>query len=697
MNNRFTYIFFAISLLFLVGSLQAQIVNDECIFATHLGNISEYCSGDGELTTAGATLSLEGDENCFLGNPNNDVWFSFVPTAPGVFLQLFGSGFDGNSLNNPALALYGGDCNNLIELACNSVSPTASINIVELIQTNITIGQVYYLRVDSRLDQEGTFTLCIESFIPIPSPESDCPEAVVLCDKSPFVVENLSSTGNIQNELIGSCVNTFEQSAESASAWYVWTCETSGTLEFTITPNSPNNDEEDIDFVVYEMPNGINDCAGRFSVRCMLSGETDGLASSPCYGPTGLSAGETDIEEFAGCNGSSNNFVAPLDMEAGKSYGLIINNFSESGFGFSIDFGGTGTFLGPQVDFDVTALNEFECDKTITFTNQSDSSTDPIAEYFWSFGVGADPATSTEEGPVEVTYESFGEKVAALTVISSRGCSVTEIKSFFIEPCCQDTSTLMVNGLAQSVACFGEENGTILGDGSGGVPQYQFSLEDGPFQPSPLFNGLASGEYELTIQDIKGCEDSIILEIPEPVEINVFTIPDTTITLGDSVQLNSFYTPEDLVLGVQWTPENGLDCNDCLDPWSTSPGTTTYTITVTDIAGCTAQAQVTVTVDTERPYYDPNVFTPGINTDNNYFTVFFKESTIDQFVTLRVYDRWGELIYEGQDLDVNNPSSGWDGTFNGELVQSGVYSWIASVRYIDDVTENYTGTITVIR
>ena len=62
-------------------------------------------------------------------------------------------------------------------------------------------------------------------------------------------------------------------------------------------------------------------------------------------------------------------------MVAGESYALVINNFSRSGLGFHIEFGGTGTFLGPQPDFDLTAVQAFECDKTIIFNNLSFSET----------------------------------------------------------------------------------------------------------------------------------------------------------------------------------------------------------------------------------------------------------------------------------------------------------------------------------
>ena len=92
-----------------------------------------------------------------------------------------------------------------------------------------------------------------------------------------------------------------------------------------------------------------------------------------------MAEGDPDVTEPAGCQlASQNSFVDALDMVAGRSYALLVNNFSQSGLGFSIEWGGTGTFQGPEPGFDITAVQAFECDKTIIFDNQSNAPTDSI-------------------------------------------------------------------------------------------------------------------------------------------------------------------------------------------------------------------------------------------------------------------------------------------------------------------------------
>lgn len=121
-------------------------------------------------------------------------------------------------LANPSIAVYSGNCGNLTEEGCNSEG--TGNGFTELIVPNVNIGQVYYLRVDSRLDNTGDFQICIEAFVPRPSPESDCKDAVVLCDKSPFQVENLDNVGDVLNELTGTCIGPGNSGEKLPSGMY---------------------------------------------------------------------------------------------------------------------------------------------------------------------------------------------------------------------------------------------------------------------------------------------------------------------------------------------------------------------------------------------------------------------------------------------------------------------------------------------
>ncbi len=680
----------SIILVFVVClSANAQLTNDECSGAIHLGDITELCTNTDQFGNVGATPSPQAQPTCW-PNANHDVWFSFVPQAPGIYVQMLGKQvFADNNILQPSLAIYSGGCGNLQQEACQSI--LSGTNIVELTLVDAVIGQVYYLRVDGRDLNEGNFVLCLESFNPVPTPESDCGSAVTLCDTESFFVDNLSGVGSVTNEVEGSCIQE-----EFASVWYNWTCDKSGSLTFTI---SPNNEVDDLDFALYRLPNGIDDCAGKELIRCMASGETVGAgeaANAPCAGPTGLSLGSNDTEEFPGCAAGDDNFVSAVNMVAGESYALVINNFSQSGSGFQIEFGGTGTFLGPVPDFEVIALQEFECDKTIRYTNESFSDTDNIVNWTWNFGAGSAPLSASGVGPHEVIYESFGDKLAALTIESSRGCLVTKIIELYVEPCCQDTSTLNVDAVTEDLICNGIPEGLISASGMNGNPDYQYSLDGNSFQPSAVFPGLFAGSYNVYIQDIKGCVDSVEVFIDEPPPLIVDAGEDMETIIGCMVDLDASYQPN-IPVDITWTPNDGFSCDDCLDPTVLPAyiGSQDYTIQVTDNDGCTASDQLAIFVEDERPVYAPNVFSPNRDGTNEVFTIFAGKAAVE-ILELYVYDRWGNRIYYGQNLPLNDANSGWDGRFKNQPVNPGMYAWYAVIRYIDTDIE-YSGDITVVR
>ena len=61
-----------------------------------------------------------------------------------------------------------------------------------------------------------------------------------------------------------------------------------------------------------------------------------------------------------------------------------------------------------------------------------------------------------------------------------------------------------------------------------------------------------------------------------------------------------------------------------------------------------------------------------------------------------IYDRYGNLMYNGSNIPHNQYDQGWDGKFNGQKVNPGVYTWYARVRFIDGVSQEYGGDITVV-
>jgi|GEM_PF-2866985 len=407
-----------------------QPLNDDCWNAKRIANVNNWCSSPAQFTNVFATPSGVGNPGCFPNfsfDSGSDVWFKFTAIGTTVHISVTGQ-IDKDpkgSLHYPQLALYKGDCSNLQNVSC--LSDARGYNIVESFAGPLVIGATYYIRVDARHDQTGTFQLCVNNFNDVPSPSSDCATGVILCDKSSFTVPSVRGGGKNRHELEGVCLP-----AESSSSWYKWTCDRPGTLTFVLEPVNPS---DDIDFALYVLPNGVDDCQLKFPVRCMASGENVDnplVTWEKCTGATGLRLGAIDIMEDEGCKLTDDNFVAALDMETGESYALIINNFSNTGNGFSIEFGGTGTFEGPTASFTLSPKS-VDVGKAISIEDASNFS-GGIAKWEWNFGVGAIPANANGKGPYKVKFGAPGKKSVRLTVESKRGCRVTKVKTIQVKP-----------------------------------------------------------------------------------------------------------------------------------------------------------------------------------------------------------------------------------------------------------------------
>ncbi len=699
------FVLFFLLLLYLPKGekLFAQPANDGCSLAIPLTNLDNWCSDPGAFSTQGATPSPQAFPDCHpLTTTPNDVWFTFVAQATDLHVTVIGNTDlnAGGTLEDPQFAIYSGDCINLTEVAC--ASDGFGANIIEVFAGPLLPGETYYLRVSARNGHTGSFQLCINSFNNPPNPSSDCATASILCDKSPFTVESILGAGNELEEIAPTtCLQE-----EFASVWYKWTCDQPGPLTFTLTPTNPT---DDLDFIVYELPNGIDDCSDKILLRCMASGELLGAPPevwAPCTGPTGLSLASSDIEESAGCSPGDDNFIAHINMESGKSYALIVNNFSNTGNGFSITWGGSGTFLGPKTNFDIEPESNNQCDiDTITFTDVTEIPPGMTATaYNWYFGQGANPATASGPGPHQVIYSSFGHKSILLEVETDIGCAITQVRQIFIEPCCDPATNLSINlENFTDPSCHNYTDGSINASGANGTPAYQFSINGNLYQSSGTFTELPDGYYQVFIQDIKGCMDSVEVELFNPPPLIADAGPDHTINLGESVVLQGSIQEALSPATPLWIPSPGecvfepLSCLDCLQPVATPLVSSDFYLTAIDLDGCTDTDTVRIEVNPIRHTYIPNAFSPNADGINDYFTAYGSAVALS-ISKFQIYDRWGNLLFEKHDIPLNNEKLGWDGRGpDGRPLSPGVYAYLIEIAFLDCTTGRYHGDVTLIR
>ncbi|MGK0364187.1 MAG: gliding motility-associated-like protein [Saprospiraceae bacterium] len=205
---------------------------------------------------------------------------------------------------------------------------------------------------------------------------------------------------------------------------------------------------------------------------------------------------------------------------------------------------------------------------------------------------------------------------------------------------------------------------------------------DTPIFEEDFFVGTITNEANCSLQDTLFAEAVIITE-----GLEIAADPDT-ILLGDVSEL--FVTPDDRFT-YDWDNGETLNVSDIHNPTATPEETTTYTVTITDDDGCEGELDVEVVVENNcEPFlYFPNAFTPDADGLND--VLYVEGLSLDE-VFFAIYNRWGEKVYESNDI-----TEGWDGKFNDEVVCPDVYGYYLRVRCTDGNEIVRKGNVSVLR
>lgn len=303
-------------------------------------------------------------------------------------------------------------------------------------------------------------------------------------------------------------------------------------------------------------------------------------------------------------------------------------------------------------------------------------------QYRWSDDIN-------ERDPIR----EFGEPVTRTldVYVSSRsGCEV------------RDTITVNVNSAPKELfagitppRCPEENTGAVQIVGvDGGTAPYYYSFNRGPWQTFPDFFNLGGGEYTLDVIDINECtmDSTIVLKAPPPIDIIIDG--GGTIKLGEKTTLIPLFSEP--VDSFFWKIEPTLSCFDCLTPIAAPLETTSYTLTAFDEKRCKYIASTVVALDKKRPIFFPTGFSPNNDGDNDLYQ-FYIGAGVSKINTFRIYDRWGELLFEVKDYVPGEYLVGWDGRQQNRDMPNGPYVYYCDVEFIDGWKELIKGHFTLVR
>jgi gliding motility-associated-like protein len=198
--------------------------------------------------------------------------------------------------------------------------------------------------------------------------------------------------------------------------------------------------------------------------------------------------------------------------------------------------------------------------------------------------------------------------------------------------------------------------------------------------------GLFSNQYGCTLRDsVRVAVTDLSAQYTLSPALSSIIKDQTQVLTLTGGKLNDTYA---------WSNAASLSCNNCKNPVaSPAPDSAIYTVTITDANGCvTTKTAVVKVLDAlcSEPYiYIPNAFSP--NADNVNEKLFVRGQYLSE-VYFAVYNRWGELVFETNDIKV-----GWDGTHKGTAVCPDVYGYYMTGRCKKGEAFFKKGNVTVLK
>ncbi|UEG49802.1 PKD domain-containing protein [Ferruginibacter lapsinanis] len=203
--------------------------------------------------------------------------------------------------------------------------------------------------------------------------------------------------------------------------------------------------------------------------------------------------------------------------------------------------------------------------------------------------------------------------------------------------------------------------------------------------------------YKVIGSDARGC-----FQDTGSVRIKVYPIPtvelgeNKVVNVGQTITLNPAISKD--VTQVIWTPQSFIVSgpNSLPDITLKPKQTTEYTLEVKNPGGCKSTDKVTVFVICNGAnIFMPNTFSPNGDGAND---VYYPRGTgIFSIKTLRIFGRWGELVYERSNFKANDATAAWDGTYKGIKLTPDVYVYTMDVLCENNEVIPFKGNIALIQ
>jgi gliding motility-associated-like protein len=222
-----------------------------------------------------------------------------------------------------------------------------------------------------------------------------------------------------------------------------------------------------------------------------------------------------------------------------------------------------------------------------------------------------------------------------------------------------------------------------------------FSSND-PNLRFPNAQASISGDYRLVVTATQGgCSSEVFTNVSVGPPPTIDLVSGGTYPTGTEIRLTSSVT-NGPIRTWEWTPSTNLSCSNCPEPVATIRRDITYFVKVTNIYGCEATDTVSFRTFCESAQvFIPNAFTPDGDGSNDILMV--RAKGIASVKHFRVFNRWGEVVFERNNFQPNDPQHAWDGKVRGTVQPPAVYVYTAEVICENGTTYVYKGNVSILK
>jgi len=287
-------------------------------------------------------------------------------------------------------------------------------------------------------------------------------------------------------------------------------------------------------------------------------------------------------------------------------------------------------------------------------------------KYLWSTGSTGSSITVNPTGNISYT----------VIVTTSFGCSDSSSVTVTLLPV-----IALVN--SQTI-CSGSS--AVLNASGGNVYLWNTGATSNIITVSPP----STTNYTVIVSN-GNCTNSAATKVTVNGLPSVTTCCSTTIASGQSIVLS--VSPSSGSYLYHWTPDVALSSDSQYNPTANPTITITYYVTITDGNGCQSVDSVVIKLNPVcNDVFIPNAFSPNADGQNDVLFVYGTECIETNNYSFQIFDRWGNVVFSTTD-----PTAGWKGYFNNELMDPAVFVYYLQATLIDGNALNKKGNISLIK